>query len=100
MMRLSKAARADLREIYLRGVEVFGSAQADMYIEGLLAALDLLADYPRLGQAEEELGPTARRHAYRSHVILYRTDGDADVRIQRIRHGREDWRKNLTGDDE
>ena len=73
----------------LIAAEVFGSAQADMYIEGLLAALDLLADYPRLGQAEEELGPTARRHAYRSHVVLYRTDGDADVRIQRIRHGRE-----------
>lgn len=100
MLRLSKAAQTDLREIYLRGVELFGGAQADQYIEGLLAALDLLEAYPRLGQAEDELGPTARRHAYRSHVILYRTEGGEDVRVQRIRHGREDWRKTLTGDDE
>ena len=54
MLRLSGEARADLQQAYLQGLELFGSRQADDYIEGLFAKLDLLADFPRLGAARPE----------------------------------------------
>ncbi|QIF82731.1 type II toxin-antitoxin system RelE/ParE family toxin [Brevundimonas sp. 'scallop'] len=52
MLRLSRAARADLQQVYLQGLELFGGRQADDYIEGLFAKLDLLADFPRLGAVD------------------------------------------------
>ena len=55
MLRLSREARADLQQVYLQGLELFGSRQADDYIEGLFAKLDLLAHFPQLGGARPEL---------------------------------------------
>lgn len=89
-VRLSRPARDDLQQVYLTGVDLFGSRQADVYIDGLLAALDVIADFPRAGLARPEFGPTSRSMTYKSHVVLYRLDGD-DVFVRRIRHGLEDW---------
>lgn len=95
MLRLSREARSDLQHVYLQGLELFGSHQADDYIEGLFAKLDLLAQFPRLGAARPELSPDALVIFYRSHAILYRIDG-ADVFVRRIRHGLEDWQSNTS----
>ncbi|WP_363313208.1 type II toxin-antitoxin system RelE/ParE family toxin [uncultured Brevundimonas sp.] len=96
MLRLSGAARADLQQVYLQGLELFGSRQADDYIEGLFAKLELLADFPRLGAARPELSADAHVIFYKSHAILYRID-DADVFVRRIRHVLEDWQSDTTG---
>lgn len=90
MLRLSRAAQEDLQQVYLTGLELFGAHQADAYIDGLLAALDTIADFPRAGMARPEFGPTSRSLTYKSHVVLYRLDGDAAF-VRRIRHGLEDW---------
>lgn len=90
MLRLSRPAREDLQQVYLTGLDLFGPTQADIYIDGLLAALDLIADFPRASVARPEFGPTSRSLTYKSHVVLYRLDGD-DVFVRRIRHGLEDW---------
>lgn len=95
MLRLSREARADLQQVYLQGIETFGSRQADDYIEGLFAKLDLLADFPRLGAARPELSPDAHVIFYKSHAILYRIDGEA-VFVRRIRHGLEDWQSDAS----
>jgi toxin ParE1/3/4 len=94
MLRLSREARADLQQVYLQGLELFGSRQADDYIEGLFAKLDLLMDFPRLGAARPELSADAHVMFYKSHAVLYRID-DADVFIRRIRHALEDWHAKL-----
>lgn len=91
MLNISRAARDDLRILFWRGMDMFGPAQADLYVEGLLETLDRIADFPRMGVPRPEFGPTARVHAHRSHVILYRIEDSGDVFIQRIRHGHEDW---------
>lgn len=93
MLRLSREARADLQQVYLQGFEMFGPRQADNYIEGLFAKLDLLADFPRLGAARPELSADTQVMLYKSHAILYRID-DADVFVRRIRHGHEDWQSD------
>ena len=97
MLRLSFRAKTDLQQVYLQGLELFGGRQADDYIEGLFAKLDLLAQFPRLGSARPELSADAHVAFYKSHAILYRID-DVDVFVRRIRHGHEDWQSDAPDD--
>jgi toxin ParE1/3/4 len=89
--RFSRKAAEDLEDLYLHGAVAFGVAQADVYFAGLIAALEFLARFPKAARARPELGPATRGHPYKSYMIFYRPDG-ADIFIQRIRHGSEDWR--------
>ena len=95
MLRLSREARADLQQVYLQGIEMFGRRQADDYIEGLFSKLDLLADFPRLGAVRPELSADAHVVFYNSHAILYRID-DADMFVRGIRHSLEDWQSDTS----
>lgn len=70
---------------------MFGIAQADRYIEGLLNALDLVADFPGAARLRTELQPPIRAYPYKSHLILYDIGATGDVLVVRIRHGHEDW---------
>jgi toxin ParE1/3/4 len=97
MLQLSRRAVEDLQIAYLDGLERHGRRQADAYVDDLLEALDRLADFPRLGMARSELGPTSRALVHKVHVVLYRTEGD-DVFVRRIRHAREDWQNEPPGD--
>ncbi|WP_299176685.1 type II toxin-antitoxin system RelE/ParE family toxin [uncultured Brevundimonas sp.] len=90
MLRLSCKARADLQHVYIQGVELFGHRQADIYIDGLLGQMDLIADFPRIGVPRPEFGPNTHVLSYKSHAVIYRVDED-QVFIRRVRHGLEDW---------
>ena len=70
---------------------MFGVAQADRYIEGLLNALDLIADFPAAARLRTELQPPIRAFPYKSHLVLYDIDARGDVIVVRVRHGYEDW---------
>lgn len=72
------------------GIEAFGVEQARRYYTGLIDVLAFLAEYPQAARARPELGPVTRGHPYKAHMIFYRPDG-ADILVQRIRHGSEDW---------
>jgi toxin ParE1/3/4 len=88
--RLSRKAEEDILDIYLSGAAAFGQDQAERYHAGLEQAFLFLADFPRAALERPELGGSSRVHPYKSHIIIYRLDG-ADIFIQRIRHGSEDW---------
>lgn len=88
--RLSRKAEEDILDIYLSGAVAFGQDQAERYHAGLEQAFVFLADFPRAALERPELGRSSRVHSYKSHIIIYRLDG-ADIFIQRIRHGSEDW---------
>lgn len=90
-LTVGSTARSDLRSIYADGLKIFGLASADSYFDGLLDVLDLLAEFPGLGRLRTELPEPARIYPYRSHVIVYDMHDGGEVRIIRIRHGREDW---------
>jgi toxin ParE1/3/4 len=53
--RLTDRARADLIDIYDFTDNRFGAYQADAYYAGLIRTFGLLADFPRIGQAVDEL---------------------------------------------
>lgn len=90
-LTVSEEADRDLDTLYRLGVEMFGVAQADRYVDGLLDALDLIANFPGAARLRTGLEPPIRAYPYKSHLILYDMDATGDVLVIRIRHGHEDW---------
>ena len=88
--RLTRQAEQDLIDIYLTGASDFGVPQAERYADGFGRSFAFLAEYPRAARERVETRPRVRIHPYRSHLIVYITEGE-DILIVRIRHGREDW---------
>jgi len=88
--RLSRKAEQDILDIYLTGAGAFGQGQAERYHAGLERAFAFLSEFPLAAPERDELGRSSRVHPYKSHIIIYRLDG-ADIFIQRVRHGSEDW---------
>lgn len=88
--RLSRKAEEDILQIYVTGVGDFGVEQAERYHAGLERALSFLSSFPRAAPERPELSRSSRVYPYKSHIILYRLDGE-DIFIQRVRHGSEDW---------
>jgi toxin ParE1/3/4 len=54
--RFTQRARADLIDIYDFTEGKFGAYQAEAYHAGLVRSFGLLADFPLIGQAIDELG--------------------------------------------
>lgn len=96
-LKLSKAAEADLIDIYLHGTQTFGQAQAERYQDRLDRALLTLTATPKLARERLEISPPVRVHPVQAHIIVYRIEKDATVHILRIRHQREDWADNPGG---
>lgn len=93
--KTTRKADQDLIEIYVRGVEDFGTVQAEQYAEGLFSTFDLLAENPHMARERVELDPPMRLHPHHSHMIVY-TLRDGSVLIVRILHGRQDWQSLLS----
>ncbi|MDX6750455.1 type II toxin-antitoxin system RelE/ParE family toxin [Geminicoccaceae bacterium 1502E] len=89
--RLTRRAEADIIEIYIRGVQAFGLAEADAYHRKLEQAFQLLAQFPQIAPERAEIDPPVRIHPCGSHIIIYRAAADGEVLIIRVRHSREDW---------
>ncbi len=89
--RLSKAAEADLIDIFLSGVEAFGVKQAEIYQDKIDHSIAIIGDNPDLARLRTEITPPVRIHPVGSHVIVYLVDDGGLVRILRIRHQRENW---------
>ena len=69
--RLTSRAEDDLDGIYEFSEARFGRYQAEAYLAGLKRTFDLLAHFPRMGIAADELMPGYRRFRFQSHYIFY-----------------------------
>ncbi|MCV6591747.1 MAG: type II toxin-antitoxin system RelE/ParE family toxin [Silicimonas sp.] len=91
-IEFSRAAEADLLEIFLRGLEEYGPVQADRYRAQLEAAFQALSGTPELARLRQEITPPVRVHPVQSHVIVYAIKDDGrSVFVLRVRHHRENW---------
>ena len=88
--RISGTADADIVRLYAEGVSQFGLVQTDRYHDALFDVFELLAANPKMARERVEFTMSCRIHRFQSHVIIYQIEGD-DIRIIRVRHGREDW---------
>ena len=89
--RLSRLAEQDLIDLFLDGVEHFGLAQAEAYLDLLANTFAFLADNPQAARLREEIDPPVRIHPVQAHLVVYREDDEGDVFVIRVRHGHEDW---------
>jgi toxin ParE1/3/4 len=94
---LSASADRDLLDIFLQGIDLFGTGQAAEYAKRLQSSFEMLAEHPDSGREREDVAPGVRTWPMEAHVIVYRRDPDGGVRILRVRHGRENWIRNPLG---
>ena len=92
--RLSDRAEAELVEVYDYTEETFGEYQADGYLSGLDRTFGLLADFPDIGRACDELRVGYRRFRFQSHFVFYTVEPDGIV-IRAVLHGGRDIRPSL-----
>ncbi|TVR84711.1 MAG: type II toxin-antitoxin system RelE/ParE family toxin [Rhodospirillales bacterium] len=93
--KTTRRADQDIIEIYLHGASTFGVDQAERYVEGMVAAFELLARNPQLARNRTEFDPPVRLHPYQSHMIAYVTRDDG-ILIIRVLHGRQAWERCLS----
>ena len=86
-VRFTRRAEADLYEIGLYTLRMWGEAQAERYLSQLERSCRLLAGKPGLGRACDEIRPGLRRMEQGKHVVFYREEADG-IRIIRILHQR------------
>lgn len=87
---LTKAAKADLRNIAKFTEERWGREQRKHYLEGMDNAFRRLADSPALGVSCEYIAPDLRKHPFQSHVIYYDIASTSQILIVRVLHKRMD----------
>ncbi len=80
--KISPAAQSDLVDIYMRGIQNWGTTKADMYQQQLIATFNILAENPDMGHSVT-IQPRLQRHEVEPYVIFYRKFSYG-VRIARI----------------
>lgn len=96
VITLSVAAGNDLEDIWAFTVETWSVAQAKRYLDGLDRVIRLLAEHPQIARERPEIGPGARVHPYRRHLILYSATDDR-LFVSRIIHANADWNDWISG---
>jgi toxin ParE1/3/4 len=63
---------------------------ANEMLDRIFEALELLANYPEMGQRREDLGANLRQFVVRPYVIFYHPSADG-IHVARIVHGARDF---------
>jgi len=92
--RLSPAADADLRDIWLYTARNWSVEQADRYTDALQRSLDTIVAMPEIARERREFSPPVRVQPSAQHVIIYRIRDDHIV-VLRVLSGRQNWQALL-----
>jgi len=88
--RLSPTALNDLDAIWDSTARTWSISQAETYIRGLAADLDLLVQHPGIARERVEICPPVRLSRSGSHLIIYRIEPEW-LDVLRIVHVRQNW---------
>tara|TARA_A200000159_G_C7045889_1_gene224024 strand:- start:76 stop:369 length:294 start_codon:yes stop_codon:yes gene_type:complete len=91
---LSKAADADLEDIFDYTLEEFGLDQAVSYVSEFDDTFETISENPEIGRKREEIREELRSLVKDKYVIFYRILID-HIRVVRILHGSRDLPKFL-----
>jgi toxin ParE1/3/4 len=87
VLQFSRRAEADLLAIGEYTLHTWGEDQAILYLDGLEACCQMLAENPALGRACDYIRPGLRHMEHGRHVVFYRRVR-AGIRLSRILHQR------------
>lgn len=82
---VSKAARADLKNIAAYTQKTWGASQRRKYLKGLDKTFHFLSDNPFSGNQCDYIIKGLRKHLYESHIIFYEIS-QSSVFIVRVLH--------------
>ena len=88
-------AEQDLEDIWNYTVTRWSAEQAIPYLEGLKAAVGLLAEFPEMARLRSEFQPPMRLHPVQEHLIIY-IDHENALEVIRVVHTRSNWSAFLT----
>ena len=88
-VRLTAAARADVRDIRRFTARQWGIRQRDVYSAQLYAGLERLVQFPELGQERNDLSAGCRAVRVGQHIVYYRVT-EAEIVISRVLHMNQD----------
>ena len=86
----SEGALNDLDSIWTYTIERWSQDHAVRYLQQLRDRVTLLADHPASGRVVEGVTPEVRVVPCRSHVIVYRVEGET-LRILAFSHQSSNW---------
>src|SRR5580658_11025835 len=88
--RLAPQAQAELGNIWTYVARESGSlTAADAVVDAIAERFYLLAQFPYMGRARDDLRPGLRSFPVGQYVIIYAIE-DEDVQILHVFHGRQD----------
>jgi toxin ParE1/3/4 len=89
--RLAPEAEAELDDIWLYMARESGNIDtATRVVESIAEHFWLLAQYPYLGRARDDLRPGLRSFPAGDHLVVYRIAEDGEVLILHVVHGSRD----------
>lgn len=96
---IQPAASARLEDIYRYTLQHFGSRQADIYVDGVFALFEDIAE-KRIAwrRIPREFGVDGYFTRYQSHYVFWKLRSDGQVAIVAILHQRMDLARRLRED--
>lgn len=85
--RLTPKAEDDLEAIWRYSAKTWPAAQADTYIDTLIATIETIVAMPTLARESVDFDPPVRIHPATEHLIIYSIEGDM-ILVIRILGGR------------
>ena len=90
----TRDAERDLINIFLYGVENFGSVQAERYLETINTKIEMAVKHPDFGADYGFVVEDVRRYEVVSHAVYYRSTRPG-ILVLRVLHGRMDPARHL-----
>jgi toxin ParE1/3/4 len=85
IIRKQALAERDLKAIWHYTFHMWGDKQADVYLDELGKAFELLAEQPYLGRERREFVPVVRTFSHAHHLIVYQVIKNG-IQIIRVLH--------------
>lgn len=92
-LSVSLAAKADLRSIYLYGLDKWGKKRTEKYLESIKLKFNRLLAHPLIGREHSNL-LGVHSVSVESHIMFFRFK-DTEVEIIRVLHRRQDVESHL-----
>ena len=90
----SSQAEQDLTVIWVYTAEEWSVAQADKYLEELVAGIERLREHPMIGNSRDDLRKDYRATTINQHIVFYKAS-DSEVLIVRVLHKSVDTPRHL-----